>query len=315
MYLKEYSIELKDIWNQFIEDSKNGTFLFNRNYMDYHNDRFNDNSLLFYDDRNRLISVLPANIKDHTLYTHQGLTYGGLISSIRLTIDHTEKIFNCLIEYCKKKDIKKIIYKKIPYIYEKLPSDEDLYILNQINAKLIRREISTAVALKKPYKLSSGKKSKIKKSKSQKIVIKKNNSSKKTLELLNEVLKNKYTTHATHLHQELDLLITKFNNITCHEISLEEEVLAGIISYNCNKCVHIQYMASNETGKKHGALDTLIFFLMTEYFTEATYFDFGISTENKGTYLNRGLINQKEEFGGRGVCYDTYQIDINKESI
>ena len=36
------------------------------------------------------------------------------------------------------------------------------------------------------------------------------------------------------------------------------------------------------------------------------YFDFGKSTERHGEYLNEQLIFQKEGFGGRAVCYDTY---------
>ena len=36
-------------WNSFIGCSKNGTFLFNRGYMDYHADRFTDASLGFRD--------------------------------------------------------------------------------------------------------------------------------------------------------------------------------------------------------------------------------------------------------------------------
>ena len=41
------------------------------------------------------------------------------------------------------------------------------------------------------------------------------------------------------------------------------------------------------------------------------YFDFGKSTEDLGTYLNENLIYQKEGFGARGVCYDTYEWDIS----
>ena len=39
-------------------------------------------------------------------------------------------------------------------------------------------------------------------------------------------------------------------------------------------------------------------------------FDFGVSTEQRGSYLNEGLIFQKEGFGGRAICYDTYAIDL-----
>ena len=40
------------------------------------------------------------------------------------------------------------------------------------------------------------------------------------------------------------------------------------------------------------------------------YFDFGISTENNGMYLNEGLISQKEGFGSRIVCYQTWKVNI-----
>ena len=43
-----YTPDKANEWNKFIAKSKNGTFLFDRNYMDYHSDRFHDYSLLFY---------------------------------------------------------------------------------------------------------------------------------------------------------------------------------------------------------------------------------------------------------------------------
>ena len=50
-------------WDDFVKVSKNGTFLFLRAYMDYHSDRFLDHSLMFYNEKNKLIAVLPANSK------------------------------------------------------------------------------------------------------------------------------------------------------------------------------------------------------------------------------------------------------------
>ena len=68
-------------WNQFVEASKNGTFLFDRRYMDYHADRFNDFSLMFYLG-SRLLAVLPAHVVGDTLCSHNGLTYGGLLGKL-----------------------------------------------------------------------------------------------------------------------------------------------------------------------------------------------------------------------------------------
>lgn len=55
-----YAPALADEWNGFVARSKNGTFLFDRRYMDYHSDRFEDYSLMFYRE-GRLYALMPAN--------------------------------------------------------------------------------------------------------------------------------------------------------------------------------------------------------------------------------------------------------------
>ncbi|MFW5535735.1 MAG: GNAT family N-acetyltransferase, partial [Prevotella sp.] len=55
-----YSPSEAFLWNSFVEHSRQGTFLFNRGYMDYHSDRFSDCSLMFRR-KGRICAVLPAN--------------------------------------------------------------------------------------------------------------------------------------------------------------------------------------------------------------------------------------------------------------
>lgn len=62
---------------KFIATATNATFLHNRDYMEYHSDRFEDFSLMAYDNHSHLIGVLPANRTNNELWSHQGLTYGG----------------------------------------------------------------------------------------------------------------------------------------------------------------------------------------------------------------------------------------------
>ena len=47
MFIERYKSKHFEIWNKFIAKSKNGLFMFNRNFMDYHKDKFKDHSLLF----------------------------------------------------------------------------------------------------------------------------------------------------------------------------------------------------------------------------------------------------------------------------
>ena len=49
-------------WNDFVSESSNGTFLFLREYMEYHADRFTDYSLLVYDG-NKLLPCYRQTVR------------------------------------------------------------------------------------------------------------------------------------------------------------------------------------------------------------------------------------------------------------
>ena len=40
-----------EAWNKLVSESKNGTFLFDRNFMDYHKHKFQDFSLMIYNEK------------------------------------------------------------------------------------------------------------------------------------------------------------------------------------------------------------------------------------------------------------------------
>ena len=61
-------------WNNFVANAKNATFLFHRDFMEYHSDRFQDFSLLVFDEKDSLKAIVPANISDNEIHSHQGLT-------------------------------------------------------------------------------------------------------------------------------------------------------------------------------------------------------------------------------------------------
>ena len=48
--VEKYTKENRLAWDTFISGAKNATFLFARDFMEYHSDRFTDYSLLVYKD-------------------------------------------------------------------------------------------------------------------------------------------------------------------------------------------------------------------------------------------------------------------------
>jgi len=84
--VERYTPARKTDWDAFVRTAKNATFLFHRDYMDYHGDRFVDHSLLIFHGKT-LMGLLPANLAtDSTLVSHAGLTYGGLMVPYAATL-------------------------------------------------------------------------------------------------------------------------------------------------------------------------------------------------------------------------------------
>jgi len=309
----KYASNYKSLWDDFVSKANNGNFLFKRNYMDYHSDRFIDSSLLFFED-DALIAVMPANIADAVFYSHAGLTFGGIISDRKkMKIGLMLDLFDSLMVYLSQHRINTVIYKPIPHIYHTIPAEEDLYALFRYGAKLIRRDVSSSIRLDEPIPFSKTRKRGIKLAKKSGLTIKRTNDLETFMSIVGEVLNSKHNAKPTHTSSEIASLAQKFpENIKLFAAYKDEIMVAGVIIYGRKPVVHGQYAASSDIGHKLRAADLLWESIITQYSARKGYFDFGISTEKGGSYLNRGLAAYKEGFGGRAIMYDTYEIDVAK---
>ena len=117
--------------------------------------------------------------------------------------------------------------------------------------------------------------------------------------------------HPVHSADELRMLTNKFpNDIKLYTAEKNGQIEAGTVLFLQTGVVHTQYLANSDEGKKTGALDCLLDWLITDVYKDKTWFDFGISCEQEGRYLNEGLAAQKEGFGARAVVHDFYRIEL-----
>lgn len=308
--VRKYTQNLATEWNQFVEHSKQGTFLFIRSYMDYHADRFQDCSLMVYR-KGRLYALLPANRVDKVLYSHQGLTYGGLITNKQATAAEVCDVFIKINEYLYQSGIQRVIYKPTPWIYHSYPAEEDLYaIINVCHAQLVNRDISSSIPFVWRMKFAESRKSGIRKASRAGVTVKESKDLAAFWEILNNNLAHKYATRPVHSLEELELLHCRFpKSIRLFMAYNDKGVsIGGTLVYEMLQVVHTQYISASEEGKSVGALDLLFDYVINEvYANHQGFFDFGKSTEEEGRVLNAPLIFQKEGFGGRGVCYDCYE--------
>lgn len=310
MEIRIYSPEYKAEWDRFVRNSKNGTFLFYRDFIEYHGNRFADYSLMFYK-KDKLIGLMPGHIEDKIYYTHKGLTYGGLVMGSDTRMADVMSVFQYLTVTFRHQGVKSIVYKAIPHIYHQHPSEEDLYALSCHKALLVERNISSAIYLDDKLKYSELRKRGIKKAEANNLKVERSTDFKNFWEILTNNLQTKYGKQPVHSLDEIVYLKNKFpNNIHLYIVKDKNSIIAGSVVFETKMVVHIQYIAASDEGKKKGATDLLIHHIINVVHPHKRYFDYGISTENNGTYLNESLIAQKEGFGAIGIVYDVYTINL-----
>jgi hypothetical protein len=311
MNIIRYTAEMKTRWNAFVDSSKNATFLFKRDYMDYHSDHFSDHCLLFVDDKNKLLALMPANQKEDALVSHGGLTYGGILSDASMTTPRMFELFDMLKLYAHSNGIKRIIYKTIPHIYSRIPAQEDQYALFRHGALLSRRDVLAVIEKSNHLPYQARRKRKISQARNAKLEIKKSVDYKAFWIILEENLLRRYKVKPVHSLSEITLLAGYFpEHIHLHICSAGKKILAGMVVYVTDDVAHVQYISTSEDGRNIGALDLLFAELIEHVYADKRYFDFGISTEQNGKMLNLGLIEQKEGFGARAVVHDQYEMAV-----
>ena len=309
--IRRYTADRVDEWNQFVAASKNGTFLFDRRFMDYHSDRFRDHSLMVYRD-GRLYALLPANQKEDTLVSHGGLTYGGLVMSPQCSAKGVLESFTAINAYLRQLGFRSVVYKAIPWIYHQLPAEEDLYALTAVcNARLTIRDISSAIVSTRRTKFTESRRSGLRKALKAGLTVRESDDVDAFWHILNDNLTQKYAVRPVHTADELRLLQGRFpDNIKLWLVYDGDTPVGGTLLFLTPQVLHTQYISATPYGKQHGAIDLLFDHLIYNIYADYPYIDFGKSTVSNSADLNEQLIFQKEGFGARAVCYDTYEYEL-----
>lgn len=309
--IRRYTSIDKPLWDGFVALSKNATFLHYRDYMDYHSDRFHDFSLMAFDG-GRLLALLPANLSGDTLYSHQGLTFGGWLMPLKHFNANTMlEVFDAMVAFLRDNGIRRLVYKAIPHIYHKYPAEEDLYALFRHNARILVTNMSSAVMSCKDIPFDRRTRRNVAKALQNGVVIGPSDDYPAFWRIITANLDNRYSAKPVHSLSEIELLHSRFpENIRLYSASLDGRMVAGAVMYEEGDWVHAQYSSADETGFAIGAMNYLFYHLITEEYKGKSCFDFGTSNEKDGQYLNANLIETKTGLGARGVAYNIYEMII-----
>lgn len=301
-------------WDEFVRSTRVAHFMHERDYMDYHADRFVDASMLVEDERGKLVAVLPASRHGDQLRTHGGLTFGGIQVTSRLGAAKMLAVLGAIIRHGRETGANSMRYKPAPHIYQAAPADEDLYALYRAGAVLARRDLSAAIYLDDRVRYNRDRRQALKRVPPE-LVVEASSDYDTFVGMLNDALR-RHDAVATHTAAELTLLAERFPQaIKLHLATLDGQPVAGVVTYDTTTTRHTQYIATTEAGRRAYAGVRIVDQLIEAAVGRFRWFDFGISTERDGHYLNPGLASNKELYGGRGVNYDHYDLAFDDAAV
>jgi hypothetical protein len=281
--------------------------------MDYHQHKFDDHSYLVFK-AGKLYALFPANAYKNQLISHQGLTYGGLILQPKAKSNEVLWAFLALLKQMEFDGFSELIIKMLPHIYQQIPSDELDYFLFKLNAKLVRRDIISVIDNSNHLNLNaSNRKRGLKRALNNNLIVKESTDFKlfwNTILIPN--LQQQHNVKPVHSLEEIEVLHKIFpKNIRQFNVYKNSNIVGGCTIFESKNVAHTQYISANEQKQELGSLDILFNYLINTAFKDKKYFDFGISNENQGQNINKGLLTWKESFGARSVKHDFYKIEIS----
>jgi Acetyltransferase (GNAT) domain len=308
--VRRYQMDDAPEWNAFVAASKNGTFLFDRGYMDYHGGRFIDHSLIV-DYADKVVALLPAHLDVDVVHSHNGLTYGGFVISDRMTTPLMLEVFAACSAFLRRGKIREVTYKTVPHIYHLRPAEEDRYALFRRDAVLYRRDLLSTIDMGRRLVPQLRRRRGATKAGRAGVEVRESADWEPYWALLTTHLEDRYGVRPVHSLSEILLLHGRFpRNIRLFTATQSGRLLGGLVIYETETVAHLQYAAANQHGLAAGCLDLIFFHLLDVVFAEKRWFDFGNSTQRQGRYLNSGLVIQKEGFGARAIAHDFYRLTL-----
>ena len=314
--IKRYEANNYEQWNAFVSQAKNATFLFHRDFMEYHQDRFEDFSLMAFENE-KLIAILPANKVQNTVYSHQGLTYGGLVLLPKAKMNQVIEVFKTLLKFLNDASISTLFLKQIPSIYCDTFSDEIDYLSYVCQAKLEIKHAISVVNLNHPLQISKSRRECVNRGKKLQLIIKEETDfSAFWNELLIPNLKDKYQSKPVHTLEEITFLRNKFpENIRHFNVYQNEKLVCGTTLFITKTVVKPQYISGNENNNLLGSIDFLYDYLIKEIAYGKAFFDFGPSHENHGLQIVENINFWKESFGTQIVIQNFHEINTSNFSL
>lgn len=299
------------VWNDFIRKAGNATFLFDRNFMEYHSDRFDDFSLMIFQ-KEQLVAVFPAHRIENKIFSHSGLTYGGLCLLKKTDIVLHKSCLQVLLSFLRAQDLTHLTVKVLPQFYDMELVNQFRYLAFVCGGILKGSELNMCIDYNN-YAISKSKLKHLRKPISYDLeIVEAAPLSVFWKSVLEPLLMDRYRTTPVHSLEEMEQLQKNFpENIKQFAVYCDAEIVGGITIFEFEDGVKSQYGAATVLGKELRALDYLFVHLISKYQKcGMRFFDMGVVTDSSEMGFNAGLLQQKKELGCTTFLQDIIEFEL-----
>ena len=304
--MRRYTPDLAEDWATVLRCAKNGLFLFERDFVEYHGERFVEMSAIAYSD-GVPVAFLPAAIDTRSaqVTSHPGLTFGGVVLRREVRGDVAIEIIEAMLAALREWGATTVTIKLLPQVFAGYPAAELDYVLWRRGFELVRRDLSSILPLQGALPFNSSKNQSVKKASKAGLSVTEAGVG-DFHALLEAVLLQQHDVAPVHSKAELEMLSSRFpSQIFVRATYQGDQLLAGALVFNYQHVWHTQYLACSSEGRNLGALDLVVSELKNEATAaDVRYLSFGTSSDAAGRVLNDGLLWQKESYGARSLTHD-----------
>ncbi len=295
MEVKRFKHSDTDAWNGWIV-RHHGSFFFHRDYLNYHGDRLEDHSLMFYND-GQLAGVIPAMQYHDVFHSHRGLSYGGWIGE---RVD-SKNVIGALSTYLISKGFNKIIYRPQPEFY----AQETVSI--QDSMELESEKLTFLIPLDQPLRLNSNRKRNLKKV--EQLEVSQVSDFEGFYDMLSREMEERHGSAPIHNYVDLNYLYKTFPENIKIFAGRHKQAVGYIMAFQFRKVVKCQYIVSDSQGYNYEAITQIVLHLAEHYKNSHSYLDLGAATDQHGA-LKESLVRFKKSLGAMSYAVPTYTLDI-----
>jgi len=307
-------------WDEFVENSNNGTLFHLRKFLGYHpDDRFIDNSLIF-EKKEKIISIFPGTLKEKdgktSLISHPGASMGSCVVPENLAFIDALELTEQLVSYASKNGIHRLQITLPPIIYNKRFSQYLDFAYQKSGFNYQKREVTSMLFLENTIekcldKFKSNHRTAVRKAEKSGIQIRQSEDFTSFFSILEKNLSIRHNVKPAHTLEEMLQLKKLFpEKIKLFGAFYEEEMIAGVVNFIVSTRVVLAFYISHMEKYQELRPINLLFYQIFKWAIQnhLQIFDFGIFTINENP--NMGLARFKENFGASGVFRDTIELNL-----